>query len=181
MADLMRQEIAPSISYNADPAALQLFIEKVLDRFQNPDINHYWRSIANNYSNKMKIRCLPLFKNYYDNKKATPPLFVTGFAAYLYYMKAVRRDRNKYFGASDGKPYLIEDELAGKYYEMWQALSVPALVEEALTDIAFWEEDLSAFTGFQQAVSDQLNSIIRNGMRTVLEDIYLKKGLADAV
>jgi tagaturonate reductase len=180
-ASLMQQEIAPSIPYKTDPAVRQLFIEKVRDRFQNPYINHYWQDIANKYSNKMKIRCLPLLRNYYDTKKTTPQLFATGFAAYFYYLKAVRRDGNKYFGESGGKSYLIEDELAAKYYTMWQNLPVHALVEEALANVAFWEEDLSDFPGFAQAVGDQLNSIMRNGMRAALKNIYSGKNLADTL
>ena len=58
---------------------------------------------------------------------------------------------------------------------------VPALVEEALANVAFWEEDLSDFPGFAQAVGDQLNSIMRNGMRAALKNIYSEKNLADTL
>ncbi len=96
--DLMRNEIAPSIPYEIDDNVKQSFISKVLDRFRNPHIHHRWKNITLNYTSKMKMRCIPLLINYYKKNETVPSLFALGFAAYLYFMKAVKQKGKEYFG-----------------------------------------------------------------------------------
>ena len=96
--DLMRNEIAPAIPYEIEHSKKQAFISKVLDRFKNPHIAHQWKSITLNYTSKMKMRCVPLLINYYKQNHEPPSSFALGFAAYLYFMKAVKQNGNEYFG-----------------------------------------------------------------------------------
>ncbi len=173
--DLMRNEIGPSIPYEIDQAAINDFTTNVLDRFRNPHINHIWKNITLNYTSKMKMRCLPLLINYYKNNGSVPPLFALGFAAYLYFMKAVKQERKEFFGEFNGGYYLIEDEMAGKFYSLWQKGNIEDIVKEVLSDISLWDEDLTLLPGFQQSVTDNLNSIINNGMKATLEKIHPQK------
>ena len=106
LSDLMQHEIAPSIPYKTDTDTLQAFISKVLDRFRNPHINHYWKSITQNYSYKMKMRCVPLLVNYYKKKDTVPELFALGFASYLAFMKVIKHSGNDYFGEFNGQLYI---------------------------------------------------------------------------
>jgi tagaturonate reductase len=175
IADVMQHEIGPSIPYEIEPDTLQLFIAKVLDRFRNPHINHYWKNITLNYSSKMKMRCIPLLMNYYKKNNTVPELFALGFASYLSFMKPVKQSGNEFFGEFNGQSYLIDDEMAGKFYKMWQNLPVDKLVNEALKNVTFWGEDLTVLPGFQQSVTDKLNSIIQNGMSATMESVHLKK------
>lgn len=177
--DLMRNEIAPSIPFVSDDTIKQTFISIVLDRFENPHIHHHWKSIALKYSSKMNSRCIPLLINYYKRNEVVPQLFALGFAAYLYFMKAVKQVEKEYFGELMGEFYLIEDEMADRYYYLWNERSVAALVEEILKDKSFWENDLSLLPGFQQAVTDNLNCIITEGMMGSLESIYLRKKIEE--
>ncbi|MEO5650572.1 MAG: tagaturonate reductase [Ginsengibacter sp.] len=173
--DLMRNEIGPSIPYEIDQAAINDFTTNVLDRFRNPHINHIWKNITLNYTSKMKMRCLPLLINYYKNNGSLPPLFALGFAAYLYFMKAVKQEGKEFFGEFNGGSYLIEDEMAGKFYSLWQKGNIEDIVKEVLSDISLWDEDLTLLPGFQQSVTDNLNSIINNGMKATLEKIHPQK------
>lgn len=175
IADVMQLEIGPSIPYEIEKQTLQAFIAKVLDRFRNPHINHFWKSITLNYTQKMKMRCIPLLLNYYKNNNSVPELFALGFAAYIYFMKAVKKSGNEFFGDFRGVPYIIQDEVAEKFYKLWQNLSPDKLVKEVLKEQTFWGEDLSILPGFMQSVTDKLNSIINNGMRTTMENIHPKK------
>jgi len=75
----------------------------------------------------------------------------------------------------NGQPYLIEDEMASKYYSLWQNKTVDGLVKEILGDITFWGFDLSRLPGFQQSVANNLNSIISDGMKATLEKVHPKK------
>lgn len=175
IADLMRSEIAPSIPYEINDTVKQDFISKVLDRFRNPHINHHWIKITLNYSSKMKMRCIPLLINFYKKNETVPQLFALGFATYLYFMKAVKQRGKEFFGELNGRSYLIQDNMAENFYALWNKNSVETLVEEVLKDVSLWGDDLSVLPGFQQAVTDNLNSIINVGMKATLEKVHPKK------
>jgi len=178
ITDLMLNEITPSIPYDVDLETAQNFGLKVLDRFRNPHIKHQWISITVNYSSKMKMRCIPLLLKHYEKTETPPELFALGFAAYIYFMKAVTKKGNQYFGELNGRPYLIQDDQAETFFKRWTGLSLAALVQEVLRDFAFWDEDLHSLPGFQQSVTDKLNLIANNGMKEAIESIPVKKIIA---
>jgi tagaturonate reductase len=175
ISDLMNYEIAPSIPYEIDEATKQVFISKVLDRFRNPHINHYWKNITFNYSSKLRLRCIPLLLNYYKNNETVPPLFALGFAAYLYFMKAVKQDGKDYFGEFNSQSYLIEDEMAERFYHLWNNKPVDTIVKEVLKNESLWDFDLTKLVGFQERVTQNLNSIITNGMKETLKKNHPQK------
>ena len=175
ISDLMQQEIGPSIPYEIDDDTLRNFIAKVLDRFRNPHINHFWKNITLNYTQKIKMRCMPVFLNYYNKNQSIPELFAMGFAAYIAFMKPVKQIGKEFFGEFRGQSYLIEDETAEIFYKMWQTSPVNKVVKEVLGNVGFWGKDLTTITGFEQSVTDKLNRILINGMRAAVEDIYSKK------
>jgi tagaturonate reductase len=174
ISDLMKHEIAPSIPYEIDEAIKQGFISKVVDRFRNPHINHYWKNITFNYSSKLRLRCIPLLLNYYKDNESVPPLFALGFAAYLYFMKAVKQNGKDFYGEFNGEPYLIEDEMAGKFYHLWNEKPADTVVREVLKNESLWDYDLTKLPGFREMVTDNLNSIISNGMRETLKKLSSK-------
>lgn len=172
---LMQYELGPSIPFEIDSDTVQNFILKVLDRFRNPHINHYWKNITLNYSSKMKLRCIPMLLNYCKKNGSVPELFALGFASYIYFMKAVKQDGNEFFGELNGEFYLIEDEMAEKFYKLWQTLSCNEVVKHVLSDVMLWDKDLSAIPEFEQSVIEKLNNIIHNGMRAAIENVQLKR------
>jgi tagaturonate reductase len=173
--ELMQEEIAPSIPYAVPLSTARDFGAKVLDRFRNPLIQHYWLSITMNYSSKMKMRCLPLLFRHYQNHDSPPEGFVIGFAAYLYFMKAVSRKGNEYFGELNGEPYQIQDEQAANFYRRWAGLSPVALVQDVLKDYAFWEADMHSLPGFERAVTEKLNLLLSLGVKEAIDTVRAKK------
>jgi tagaturonate reductase len=174
IADLMQYELGPSIPFEIDTDIVQKFIRKVLDRFRNPHINHYWKTITLNYSAKMKVRCIPMLINYYKENNSVPELFALGFASYIYFMRAVKQEDNKFFGEFNGDFYLIADEMAEEYYKIWQNVSADEVVTEVLKNIMLWDEDLSVLPDFGRSVTEKLISIINNGMKATMENGSLK-------
>jgi tagaturonate reductase len=175
ISDLMQFEMAPAIPYAIEPSKALDFSKKVLDRFRNPHLKHLWISITMNYSSKMKMRCIPVLLKHYEKQEAVPELFALGFAAYIYFMKAVTKKGDQYFGEFDGRPYLIQDDQAEIFYKRWAGLSQAALVQEVLRDAAYWGEDLTRLPGFKEAVIEKLNLIIHNGVREAIESIPDRK------
>ena len=173
--DLMRNELGPSIPYKINEEVKEEFISKTLDRFRNPHINHQWKNITLNYTSKMKMRCIPLLIQFYKDNKNPPTLFSLGFAAYLYFMKPVTQEGKAFYGKMNGVPYLIEDEMAEKFFAFWNNGSIEELVENVLQLSTFWDVDLSELPGFQKVVTANLKAIIKNGMSVVLENACLGK------
>jgi tagaturonate reductase len=178
ISTIMQQEIAPSIPYNIPGSVVEEFSNKVLDRFRNPQIQHNWINITVQYSSKIKMRCIPVLMNHYKQKHSIPELFAIGFAAYLMFMKAVEKVNGQYYGESNGRRYLIQDDRAAIFYKRWTELSVNALVEETMDDDAFWGEGWVAPPAFKQAISEHLHAIITNGMKDSLEQLYKIKVVA---
>jgi tagaturonate reductase len=179
ITDLMQNEISPSISYTIDESVKKIFIAKVLDRFRNPHINHFWKSIAVNYTSKIKIRCVPILVNLSrDNGGSVPRLIAFGFAAYLRFMKAVKQNGKDFFAECNSGFYLIEDEMAEYFYHLWKELPMEKLVNKVLADRAIWGDDLTLIPGFQDAVTENLKLIHTAGIYAALGNTY-KKLLAD--
>lgn len=174
IVDVMLYEIAPSIPYGVDLVSAQNFGLKVLDRFRNPFLKHRWLSISMNYSIKMKLRCIPVLMRHYEKNDTAPEAISLGFAAYIYFMKAVVKKGEQYYGELDGETYLIQDDQAELFYKRWTGLSTASLVQVVLSD-AFWGVDLLSLPGFKQSVIDKLNLIINHGMKETVESIPLKK------
>lgn len=175
--DQMLHEIAPAIPYEiALPTAIN-FGNRVLDRFRNPHINHQWISITMNFSSKMKMRCVPVLKKHYEKNESVPEAIALGFAAYIYFMKGVQKKSDAFYGERNGQLYPIQDELAEVFYRRWAGLSTISLVNDVLRD-PFWEEELYLLPGFTQAVADNLNLMINNGIREAIETVLSKKDYA---
>jgi tagaturonate reductase len=178
IAEVMQHEIAPNIPYDVSLSVAHDFGSKVLDRFRNPHIQHLWINITLNYSSKMKMRCVPVLLRHYEKSDSAPELFALGFAAYLYFMKAVTSRDGKYYGDYNGASYLIQDEMAATFYKRWAGLSTSALVQETLRDTSFWGEDLNALPNFRETVIDKLTSLLNQGVKETIEITQNKKVIA---
>lgn len=175
VTSIMRNEIAPSIPFGIDDAIKQDFISKVLDRFSNPEIHHYWKNISLNFTSKIRVRCIPLLIEFYTNNGAVPPLLTLGFASYLYFTKTIKMEGKNFYVKLDHDTYLFEDEMSEKFFNLWNTKSADDVVKDVLKNETFWGYDLSQLPGFQETVTDNLNSIINNGMKATLEKIHPEK------
>jgi tagaturonate reductase len=175
--NLMKNEIGSSIPYQVDPNLLEQYIIKVIDRFRNPYLRHYWINITLNYSSKMKMRCVPLLVKYYELHKRAPRLFTLGFAAYLLFMKSREQKKGQFFGIVNNRKYLVDDERAGLYFETWQKNSPEDLVPEILANTELWGKDLNKLPGFTHLVLGDLKKLIDNGMRGTLKNNLIKQNL----
>ena len=173
VADLMLKEIAPAIPYVLPVQEARDFGLKVLDRFRNPHIQHQWISITMQYSSKMKMRDIPVLLRHYQLHTEAPALFSLGFAAYLLFMKAVKKEGSVYMGEVRGQFYPINDDKAAHYYELWNKYEPDELVGQVLSDESLWGADLSGLPGFAAAVKENLHALISKGARVSLADISL--------
>lgn len=175
LQQLMLSEIAPAIPMEISGQVTTDFAQQVLDRFRNPHIRHLWKTIANNYSQKMKLRCVPLLINHYSKKLEVPPLMALSFAAYFIYMSAEREEDGRYFGKMNETEYLIEDTRAAIFYSLRKIHSMEDVVKKVLNDTAYWEENLLSLPGFTDDVLDAMNRIRNHGMKEAMEATIKQK------
>lgn len=165
--ELMMQEIVGAIPYPVDKAEAVAFANTVIDRFANPNIEHLWINITFQYTMKMKIRVLPVLLNYYKLNAKVPAYIAFGFAAFLRFMKATRKDGNQYFGNYDGREYLITDDEAAYFYDKAQENETD-YVNLILADKELWTADLAALDGFNETVKENYNNIMNKGVANAL-------------
>lgn len=166
--NLMMDEIGPAIPYAIGESEIREFGLKVLDRFRNPWLQHHWLSITMQYSSKLAMRVLPVLNKYYTMFKKPPELIAMGFAAYLLFMRPVKKEEDKYYGILDNQYYLIHDDRASYFFGLWDERSVDTIVTKVLSNTELWNEDLTRLEGFATAVAKKLESFIRRG---VLQEI----------
>jgi len=56
-----------------------------------------------------------------------------GFAAYILFYEAVRKDSDKYFGILDNQFYHINDDKASEFFGLWDEGSVELVVNRILS------------------------------------------------
>ena len=181
VTDLMLQEIAPSIPYKLPLQEARDFGLKVLDRFRNPHIQHQWISITMQYSSKMKMRDIPVLLEYYKKHTSPPSLFALGFAAYLLFMRATKKEQDGYKGEFRGKPYPINDDKAGYFIELWKQNTSEEVVKKVLSDDNLWGADLTQLNGFETAVRENLDSLLNKGANATLAKMTLEGGTKKTV
>jgi len=178
MTSVMQKEIALSIPYKTTAAQTAEFSVNCLDRFRNPFIEHQWIAITAQYSSKIKLRVVPVLLQHYDLYKKVPENIAIGFAAYIYFMKAVKEEGGKYYGSLNGKNYPINDARADHLYEKWQSSPLALMADSVLRDVTLWGQDLSALPGFTEAVQEKLNEIDETGMAGIIDPLHSKKSIA---
>lgn len=168
---LMWNEIAPSIPFAIDESIKSDFASKVFERFGNPFIDHKWQSITTQYTSKMKMRNLPIIKQYYQIYDSPPLYMCTAFACYLLFMRVSRIDGNHYFGKIENDEYEIIDDSIDFFIRHWNNNSETSLVVAVLSDVDFWGEDFNALPGFTETVDFQLQKCLRVGVKEVIKDL----------
>lgn len=162
--NLMHKEIAKAIPFEIEEKVKKEFANNVFERFCNPFIDHQWISITVQYTSKMKMRNVPLLRRHYEWSDSPPMHMATGFAGFLFFMKATKKEGNKYFGELNETSYEIKDDSADYFYNAWKDKTSTELAKEVMQDEDLWGTDLTALPGFLLAVQEQLQDMITNGV-----------------
>ena len=146
------EEIIPFVSN--DIAATKVFADSVIERFQNPYLNHQLVSISLNSISKWRARVLPSFKDYYQTYGKLPQNLVVGFSYLMALYAAVEKKENGYFVAVPNREIELKDDLP---YLEYFAAKKPIGAFMANADI--WGEDLTQYAGFYDAVVANVEKI----------------------
>ncbi|OQD42456.1 altronate oxidoreductase [Croceivirga radicis] len=148
------EEIIPTLDLPKEE--LEAFAEAVLDRFRNPFIKHQLASIALNSISKFKVRVLPSLLAYFEAKGKLPKNLTFAFACLLRFYK----------GSWKGEQLPVNDDavLMDTFKQLWNNLSIEALVQEVLANTSFWDTDLTKIPGLKNEVIKALMLIEEHGV-----------------
>lgn len=161
------EEILPTIEDICPQAGT--FAQDVLDRFANPYIAHKLISITFQESSKMNARNLRTFLRYYERRHTLPQAMSLGFAAMLLFLRPVKEEGGKYFGARGTEQYLITDDNAAVFAAYWKnvdagnSAAVAKFVETVCADNRLWEANLNQLPGFTELVAGHLSGMLQEG------------------
>lgn len=172
--NLMTNEIAKAIPYNMPLQQALTFANAVLDRFSNPNIEHHWINISLNYTAKLEMRIVQVLLRYVELYKTLPQNIALGFSAYLVFMKPVKVENGFYYGNLNGADYLINDPKVAYFFEQWQNYSTKEVVENVLSNTAFWNTNLATINGFAEKVVENVEDILQYGMQEVMANEKVK-------
>lgn len=162
--NLMLGELVPGIPFEIDEKSAQRFGMQVVDRFRNPYIEHRWLSITMQYTTKMQMRNVPTLRQFYRNVGGVPGYMALGFAAYLLFMKATHKEKEGWYGQANGEEYLIQDEKAAYFADLWERMPPRQLVTTVLGNKSLWSYDLTQLPGFAGAVTGYLTDMLEQGV-----------------
>ena len=147
---------------------LQQFASDVLERFNNPYVDHQVTSIMLNSFPKYQTRDLPGLKTYLERKGELPKGLVLGLAAIITYYKGGTR--------ADGAPIQPNDDqkIMDLLTELWATGDTRKVAEGVLAaKDPIWGEhgDLNQIPGLTDMVVEFLDSIQKNGMLETVKSI----------
>lgn len=167
ITDLMLKEIAPALPFAIEPNISHEYGLQVLDRFRNPYINHQWINITLQYTSKIKMRVVPVLNRYYEKFNSVPQHIALGFAAYILFMKPVKKEESKFWGEFKDNFYRINDDHAPYFFDLWKHHTADEAINHILHNDSLWGMDLTAFRGFETAVEKYFYSLVNAIIPTI--------------
>ncbi|KMQ68652.1 altronate oxidoreductase [Chryseobacterium sp. FH2] len=156
LSETIFNEVNPTLGLNE--TELKDFAEEVFDRFRNPFIKHYLASIALYFVSKFKVRILPSLLGYVEINKKLPLNLVFSLAGLIRF----------YQGSFGEKSLPINDEgpIVAKFKEIWSNEDYGKVAKLALSEVTFWDTDLTQVDGLKDAVTKALWEIDHNCVET---------------
>ena len=144
---------------------LEKFANDVLERFNNPFVDHAVTSIMLNSFPKYQTRDLPGLKTYLERKGRLPQGLVLGLAAIITYYKGGMREDGAEITPNDA-PEIME-----LLKNLWATGDTQRVAEGVLAAKSIWGENLNNIPGLTAAVKEKLDSIQEKGMLETVKEI----------
>src|SRR5574344_1123656 len=146
-------------------ADMEKFAADVVERFENPFVDHQVTSIMLNSFPKFETRDLPGLKKYLKLNGKLPAGIVLGLAAIITYYKGGTRADGAEIKPNDSQE--IMDLLTG----LWATNDTEKITKGVLAATQIWGEDLNNIPGLAAAVKADLDSIQTKGMLETVKSI----------
>ena len=144
---------------------LEKFANDVLERFDNPFVDHQVTSIMLNSFPKFETRDLPGVKTYLERKGELPKGLVFGLAAIITYYKGGKR--------ADGAEIVPKDDpkIMQLLTDLWATGDTQKVADGVLACDYIWHENLNQVKGLNALVKQYLDLIQEKGMLEAVKTI----------
>ena len=165
MNKMLYEEVIPTLPLDKDD--LMNFASAVQDRFNNPFVNHELMSISLNSTSKWRARNMPSLLDYIQINGKLPACLTMSLAAYIAFysndIQALTDSGLVCRRAKDNEYTVSDDRWALEFYWAHKDDCVEDLVHAVLTNTDMWGQDLTAISGFETAVAQDLALIRKEG------------------
>jgi tagaturonate reductase len=144
---------------------LEKFASDVLERFDNPFVDHQVTSIMLNSFPKFQARDLPGVKTYLERKGELPKGLVFGLAAIITYYKGGKREDGAEITPND------DPKIISLLQELWATGDTQKVADGVLGAEFIWQEDLNKVAGLNAMVKQYLDLIQAKGMLEAVKTI----------
>jgi tagaturonate reductase len=144
---------------------LEKFAGDVLERFDNPFVDHQVTSIMLNSFPKFQARDLPGVKTYLERKGELPKGLVFGLAAIITYYKGGKRFDGAEITPND------DQKIMDLLKDLWATGDTQKVADGVLGAEFIWQEDLNKVAGLNQMVKQFLDLIQAKGMLEAVKTI----------
>ncbi|WP_454045851.1 tagaturonate reductase [Chryseobacterium sp. Marseille-Q8038] len=160
LRDAIFNEVNPTLGL--DENELKDFAEEVFDRFRNPFIKHHLASIALYFVSKFKVRILPSLLGYVEINQKLPLNLTFSLASLIRF----------YQGSFNGETLPLNDEEAiiNRFKDIWTTNDYEKVASLALSEVAFWDTDLTQVKGLKEAVAKALWEIDHHDVETAYQN-----------
>lgn len=149
----LNEEILKTI--DLDKNELSSFAQSVLERFDNPFIDHKLLDISLNSVAKFKARCLCSILDYFSKYKKVPNILSFAFAGLI-----------NFYEDYQSKDYPVNDiESVMDFFKKEHC----DIVFDTLSNIDFWGQDLTKLDSLYDTVKKHYDNIKNQGIKTAME------------
>jgi tagaturonate reductase len=147
---LIFEEIIPSVEI--EKSELESYANDVLERFQNPFIQHYLTDISLNSISKFKVRVLPSLLSYIDKFDKLPEGLATAFVYLILFYQGK-------FG--DTELALKDDENTINFFkQVWALNTLAETLNSILSNDSLWGTDLTKVKYLSEFMQNKIEDVM---------------------
>ncbi|MBQ6695352.1 MAG: tagaturonate reductase [Lachnospiraceae bacterium] len=167
MLKTIYEEVIPTLSLPEDE--LKTFAGEVVNRFNNPYVDHALLAISLNSVSKWRARCMPSFLGYVEKMGKLPVHLTFSLAALMAFYTGSEIRGKALIGNRDGQEYNVMDDMSVlEFFAANSAKETREFVTAFLGNEDFFGQNLNEVAGLTDAVVAYLDDIKANGMRAAL-------------
>ena len=167
MLKTIYEEVIPTLTLPEEE--LKAFAGEVVNRFNNPYVDHALLAISLNSVSKWRARCMPSFLGYVEKMGKLPVHLTFSLAALMAFYTGTEIRGKALIGNRAGQEYNIMDDMPVlEFFRDNCQKETKEFVEAFLGSVDFFGQDLNEVAGLTDAVTAYLDDIKANGMRAAL-------------
>ena len=167
MLKTIYDEVIPTLTLPEDE--LKTFAGEVVNRFNNPYVDHALLAISLNSVSKWRARCMPSFLGYVEKMGKLPAHLTFSLAALMNFYTGTEIRGKALIGNRAGQEYNIMDDMPVlEFFRDNSQKETKEFVTAFLGNVDFFGQDLNEVAGLTDAIVAYLDDIKANGMRAAL-------------